>query len=134
LRRDTDAQGIWNVIRGTIAGSFTVGGIVNQRTRPRTEAPEVKTLPAARTQLAAARREIEALTARLVEVEKARAAERKVARQRLTKARRQFEQRSTRMVQEIGELRHHEARCRVLEASLAARALEIRRLSARRKR
>jgi len=111
-----------------------VGGIVNHRMRPRTEAAEDESTRTADTELAAARREIEALTARLAEVEKARVAERKTARQRLTNARRQFEQRSTRMVQEIGELRHHEARCRVLEASLAARALEIRRLSARRKR
>jgi hypothetical protein len=111
-----------------------VGGIVNQRMRPRMEAAEDESSRTVRTQLAAARREIEALTARLAEVEKSSTAERKIARQRLTNARRQFEQRSTRMVQEIGELRHHEARCRVLEASLAARALEIRRLSARRKR
>jgi hypothetical protein len=111
-----------------------VGGIVNQRTRPRTEATEDQNPGTASTQLAAARRKIEALTARLADVEKARADDRKIARQRVTNARRQFEQRSTRMVQEIGELRHHEARCRVLEATLAARALEIRRLSARRKR
>ena len=113
-----------------------MGGIVNQRTRPRPDAAEGKPLRAARTPLAAAQRTIEALTARLAEVEQARADDRKIARQRLTRARRQFEERSTRMVQEIGELRHQEARCRVLEASLAARALEIRRLSAqpRRKR
>jgi hypothetical protein len=74
---------------------------------------------------------MQALTVRLAEVEKARAAEIKAARQRMARARRQFEQQLTRMVQEIGELRHHEARCRVLEQTLAAREEELKRLSAR---
>lgn len=108
-----------------------MGGMINQRTRSRPADPEAASPRTVQARLAAAERKIAALTMRLAEVEKAREDERKAARQRMTRARRQFEQRSTRMVQEIGELRHHEARCRVLEASLAARALEIKRLSAR---
>ena len=108
-----------------------MGGMTGRRERPRRDARGDIGLTAAKAQLTAARRRIQALTGRLAEVEKARAAEIKAARQRLARARRQFEQQLTRMVQEIGELRHHEARCRVLEQTLAAREEELKRLSAR---
>jgi hypothetical protein len=52
----------------------------------------------------------------------------------MARARREFEGRLTGMVQEIGKLRHHEARARVLERKLAAKDEEIRRLSALAKR
>ncbi len=52
--------------------------------------------------------------------------ERRAARQRMARARREFEAQLTRMVQEIGHLRHHEARARVLVEQLAARDAQTR--------
>jgi hypothetical protein len=106
--------------------------MTGRRERPRRgDAPGGGSLAAVKAQLTAARRRIQTLTTQLAEVDKTRAAEVKAARQRMSRARRQFEQQLTRMVQEIGELRHHEARCRVLEQTLAAREEELKRLSAR---
>jgi TolA-binding protein len=105
--------------------------MTSRRVRPRRSARGVLSLTAAKAQLTAARHRIQALTAKLAAVDKARAAEVRATRSRLTRARREFEQQLTRMVQEIGELRHHEARCKMLEQTLAAREEELKRLSAR---
>jgi hypothetical protein len=57
--------------------------------------------------------------------------ERQAARQRMAEARREFEEQLTRMVQEIGHLRHHEARAQALERQLAAREATTRPRGAR---
>jgi hypothetical protein len=75
--------------------------------------------PAAATKLAA-------LATRVATLEATLKRERQAARQRMAEARREFETQLTRMVQEIGHLRHHEARVHVLERQLAARDTTIR--------
>lgn len=65
-------------------------------------------------------RRIAALTAQLKHLESERRGEHDRARRRLAEARREFERRLTEMVQEIGLLRHHEARATALETRLAA--------------
>jgi hypothetical protein len=70
------------------------------------------------------------LEAEVARLEKMIAAARDGSRRRMARTRREFEGRLTRMVQEIGKLRHHEMRARVLERKLAAKEEEIRRLSA----
>jgi chromosome segregation ATPase len=80
----------------------------------------VATLGKARASKQDAGRRIAALTAQLKRLESERRGEHDHARRRLAEARREFERRLTEMVQEIGLLRHHEARAAALETRLAA--------------
>jgi len=63
---------------------------------------------------------IAVLEAEIGRISELRAKERRAARLRMSRARRQFEARLTAMVQEIGQLRHHEVRARTLARKLAA--------------
>ena len=97
--------------------------------RPKPRAAEITSLKAANARLRAYQRRIATLEAHLARLEETRAAERAAARRRMTGIRRHFEARLTRMVQEIGGLRHHEVRARALERALATKERELRRLS-----
>jgi hypothetical protein len=100
---------------------------VTRKATPRTSG--ATSLKAANARLVVSRRRIATLEAQLSRLGEARAAERAAARRRMARARRQFEARLTRMVQEVGALRHHEVRSQMLERTLAEKEQEIRRLS-----
>jgi predicted RNase H-like nuclease (RuvC/YqgF family) len=100
---------------------------VTRKAAPRTSS--ATSLKAANARLVVCRRRITTLETQLARLGEARTAERAAARQRMARARRQFEARLTRMVQEIGALRHHEVRLRTLERTLAEKEREIERLS-----
>ena len=89
-----------------------------------------KDLKAANARLRIWQQRVAALKVEVRRLEQAHAADQRSSRQRMTQARRRFEARLTRMVQEIGELRHHETRSRSLERALVTKDQEIRRLSA----
>jgi hypothetical protein len=67
---------------------------------------------------------VASLERQVARLERQRAADKQAQRRRLTSARRQFEAQLTRMVQEIGQLRLHEARARALERVLAEHGIE----------
>ena len=100
---------------------------VTRKAPPRT--PGATGLKAANARLVVCQRRITTLEGQLARLGESRRAERATARKRMARARRQFEARLTRMVQEIGALRHHEVRSRTLERTLAEKEREIRRLS-----
>jgi len=99
---------------------------VTRKAAPRTSG--ATSLKAANARLVVSQRRIATLEAQLARLGEARTAERAAARQRMVRVRRQFEARLTRMVQEIGALRHHEVRSRTLERTLAEKEREIERL------
>jgi hypothetical protein len=67
---------------------------------------------------------VASLERQLSRLQTQRAAEQRMQRRRLATARRQSEAQLTRMVQEIGQLRLHEARARALERMLAEHGIE----------
>ena len=85
---------------------------------------------ATKSKFRALERQVATLKAQITRLEKERDAERETARRRMTRARGQYENRLTQMVQEIGQLRHHEARAHVLEQALAAKERQARRAAA----
>jgi DNA repair exonuclease SbcCD ATPase subunit len=88
---------------------------------------------AATAELTACRQRIAALEAELARIEKEREAEREANERQLDRAQQEFEDQLTSMVQELGLLRHHEARAESLERALDAlntRAHDVKRLSA----
>jgi septal ring factor EnvC (AmiA/AmiB activator) len=74
-----------------------------------------------RARLERSERRVASLERKIARLETERTAEKQAERRRLANARRRFEARLTRMVQEIGQLRLHEARARALERMLAER-------------
>ncbi len=91
------------------------------RSAPKAAAPRVAAITA---RLKRAEERVASLEKQLVRLERQRAAEKQAQRRRLTGARRGFEAQLTRMVQEIGQLRLHEARARALERVLAEHGIE----------
>jgi chromosome segregation ATPase len=96
--------------------------------RPSGNGGRTDALRAATARLRRSQRRVRALEAQVVRLTDALATARADVRQRVARARRRLEGRLTRMVQEIGQLRYHETRARALEAALAAREAELRRL------
>jgi hypothetical protein len=103
--------------KGTRRGAARRGR-KSTRTRTRTERATPAALARATTRLRRCQARIDLLKARLVKLEKQHLADRQAYRRRAARAKREFEARLTRMVQEIGQLRYHEARARMLERAL----------------
>ena len=83
---------------------------------------EPGTLDAAKARLRSAEARVAKLEAEVKRLTGKLEAEREAGRQRADRARRRFESRLTQMVQELGMLRHHEARAAALERELARRS------------
>ena len=98
--------------------------------RSKAGATRAKDLKAVNARLRIWQRRAAALKVEVRRLELAHAAEQRSSRRRMIQARRRFEARLTQMVQEIGELRHHETRSQSLEQALLTKDQEIRRLSA----
>ena len=97
----------------------TVGraGASGRAAKPKTRKSAPRAAVTAR--LERCQRLVAGLQKKIARLERQRMAEQGTHRRRLASARRQFEQQLTRMVQEIGHLRFHEARSRALERMLA---------------
>jgi hypothetical protein len=74
--------------------------------------------------LKGAQARVASLERQISRLQKQRAAEQRMQRRRVASARRQSEAQLTRMVQEIGQLRLHEARVRALERMLAEHGID----------
>ena len=92
-------------------------GASGRAARPKTRKSAPRAAVTAR--LERCQRLVAGLQRKIARLERQRTAEQGTYRRRLASARRQFEQQLTRMVQEIGHLRIHEARSRALERMLA---------------
>src|SRR5512134_3916922 len=92
-------------------------GASRRAAKPRT--PKSASLAVIAARLERCQRLVATLERQIARLETQRAAEKETHRRRLANVRRQFETQLTRMVQEIGQLRIHEARSRALERMLA---------------